>query len=60
MVFALAGDSTMTRFFATSSRLPPVDAPYISQTATMLPDLGKREKLAGMLGDDALEFQFQQ
>ncbi len=26
----------------------------------MVPDLDKREKLAGVLGDDALEFQFQQ
>jgi hypothetical protein len=26
--------------------------------ALMLPDLDKREKLAGALGDEALEFQF--
>ncbi len=69
MVFALAGDSTITRFFATDSG-PPAPVPNLAgfapaqipeaYRAYILPELCEREKLARMLGDSTLEFQFQQ
>src|ERR1700733_10710915 len=68
IVFACAGDSTITRFFATdigaSSSVPSLAgfAPIqIAQSyrGYTLPELCKREKLAGMLGDATFEFEFQ-
>ena len=69
MVFAFAGDSTITRFFATVlgasspvttlAGFAPVQITDAFRAYT-LPDLCKREMLAGMLGDATFEFKFQQ